>query len=75
MGKRIIRIFGEDILGGAERLVGLDVNVILQTGDSYLGIFKGLNNDIIVLSDHRSHLHEFPVGEIESVIFDQSSSW
>ncbi len=75
MSKRIIRVFGREVLDVADKLKNRNVNLILLTGDSYLGVFKAVSGDVIEMVDHRNHAHKFPLSSVESIIWDQRSSW
>ncbi len=75
MSKRIVRIPGKDLPQVAEKITGLNVNIVLLTGDSYLGVFGGADSRRLRLRDHRGHKHEFALDSVESVIFDRQSDW
>ncbi len=73
MGKRLIRIPKEAVLGKLPELIDKVIDVVDANGVVTHGKLKSKSADSILMMDARSHKHEIAISEITEVIFDHSS--
>ncbi|MFN3403688.1 MAG: hypothetical protein ACK40G_06290 [Cytophagaceae bacterium] len=70
MGKRLVRIKGNEISGRLKELSGKTVTVILNNKNPFVGIIDSHENDILKFSDMRGTVHSVLKSHITEIIID-----
>jgi len=70
MGKRLVRISKDEVQQQREKLLGLDVDVILDTKTTFHGTISGSNEEMLFVTDKRAAIHSLPFKSIEEVVYD-----
>lgn len=73
MGKRLVRINSGNIFQELEKLKGVELNAISQTGKTYFGKLVSVTNEYLTMSDTRQHSHKFAIRDLYEVVYDAHS--
>jgi hypothetical protein len=74
MSKRLIRIRRSDILIKLEHHIGIELNAVLQNGNTHFGTLTSLTADRLTISDTRNHAHKLMISDIYEIVVDTTSS-
>lgn len=82
MGKRIIRVYSQQILENKEKFVHKSADVILQNGKTYFGDILEIDAENIHLLgkgtywyNRKKHTHLIPISEVREMITTVVSDW
>lgn len=67
----MIRIAGNKMRPSLDKLIGIKVNIVLESGLIFFGKLTIINSIGITITDTKSHLHFFEDKEIFEVLYDQ----
>ncbi|WP_159466604.1 hypothetical protein [Dyadobacter sp. 3J3] len=73
MSKRLIRIASKNIASELTNLAGLNLNAILQTGNTYFGKLISVTNEHLTILDTRQHTHRLAIRDLFEVVYDQKN--
>ncbi|RAU82250.1 hypothetical protein [Pontibacter arcticus] len=76
MGKRQIRIYRNDIVAQAMKLVAQETVQLVQRNRVVLiGKLLSVSESGVELSDNNNGKHVFPLQHIEEIIYDREAAW
>jgi len=75
MGKRLVRIFNDQLEQRTKELTDRPISVILKSGHTIFGQFEKAENHLLFVKDQRFHQHILAFTQIEEVIYDQSAGF
>ncbi|MFN4147544.1 MAG: hypothetical protein ACK4GN_17085 [Runella sp.] len=75
MGKRLKKIFVNELVQHTAELQGRTLNVVLKSNQTFFGRCTKIENQLLHLQDLRKHLHLLAFTQIESVIYDESAMY
>jgi hypothetical protein len=70
MSKRLIRIANKNIVPDLINHTGLELNAILQSGQTYFGKLIAITSDNLTLIDTRQHTHKLAIQDLYEVVYD-----
>ncbi|GAB2777233.1 hypothetical protein GCM10027275_20290 [Rhabdobacter roseus] len=75
MGKRLTRLFAPDLALRLPKLNGYVLHVVLYSGHTHLGELVSCAEGSLSLRDARDHRHTIPLADIDTIIYDQRSTF
>jgi len=73
MSKRLIRIRPDDAFIRLENKSGIEINAVLQNGNTYFGVMNSVTKEHLYMSDTRNHAHCFALTDLFEIILDVES--
>lgn len=70
MSKRLMRIRGSEIYPFSEKLLGFDVNAVMQNGNTHFGKLESLTQNHLLIRDPRNHPHNLAVTDLYEIVYD-----
>lgn len=75
MGKRLIRIFQNDIPAKINTLLNVEINLVLRNNKTIHGVLKKIDKDLLTLDGVMHEKHSVKVEEITEIIYDKEASY
>lgn len=75
MGKRLQRIGNSEIPANKQRLLNIDLHVVLNSGATYYGIIDVWDKESVVFTDFRNRKHHFLITDVFEIVFDQLAAY
>jgi hypothetical protein len=70
MSKRLIRIASQAIYPSLEKLLKLEINAVMQNGNTIFGRLDSFTKDHLILLDTRSHPHQLHLKDLFEIVYD-----
>ena len=71
MARRQIRILRDSIPGKINDLTGKSANIVLRNRQVFLATILSMDNDLIVVQNHRGRKDKFELVEIDEIIIEE----
>jgi len=71
MSKRLVRIASGKLSPMLDQLKTLEINAVLQNGNTLFGKLVSFTADHIVVEDFRSHSHNLRIADIYEIVYDK----
>lgn len=75
MSKRLVRIPSDKIFQELEKLNGVELNAISQTGKTYFGNLVSVTTEYLTMLDTRQHSHKLAIPDLYEVVYDAQSNF
>lgn len=73
MSKRLVRIASSDILSKLAKSDGVELNAILQNGNTCFGKQVSIDANFLTMLDTRQHTHKLAIADIFEIVYDLKS--
>ncbi|WP_439584095.1 hypothetical protein [Dyadobacter bucti] len=70
MSKRLIRITSQAIYPSLDKLLKVEINAVMQNGNTIFGKLHSFTEDQLVLLDTRSHPHQLLLNDLFEIVYD-----
>ncbi|MCF2487441.1 hypothetical protein [Dyadobacter sp. CY347] len=73
MSKRLIRISSKDIFASLEKLLKIEINAVMDNGNTHFGKLESFTKENLLIRDTRNHAHLIPLPSLYEIVYDASS--
>ncbi|MCE7070954.1 hypothetical protein LZG74_11615 [Dyadobacter sp. CY327] len=73
MSKRLIRISSKNIFASLEKLLKIEINAVLNNGNTHFGELESFTNESLLIRDSRNHTHLIPLPSLYEIVYDANS--
>ena len=74
MSKRLTRINKPEEFRKLEKASGIEINAVLQNGNTHFGRLQSVDNDFMIMKDMRSHTHKIAFSNLYEIVIDTESN-
>lgn len=75
MGKRLVRIFEKDLKKQIDKLIGLELNVVLKNKTTIHGVLNQFEDNHLKIKDLLHRNHTIAIEKVEEIVFDKTSAY
>jgi hypothetical protein len=74
MSKRLIRISSKDIFSSLENLLKININAVMDNGNTHFGRLESFTKDHLLIRDTRNHAHNIPLPALYEIVYDAETA-
>lgn len=73
MSKILVRIIPGNVFAELKQKLGLEINAIMQNGNTYFGKIESVTAEHINITDTRNHAHRLALSDMYEIIYDRQN--
>jgi hypothetical protein len=73
MSKRLVRISSKDIYSSLEKLLKIQINAVMNDGNTHFGKLESFTKEQLLIRDTRNHMHQIPLPSLYEIVYDAGS--